>query len=147
MTYRHEIHESYNHFLVQHTEETNTPSGLILSRHIGLTDIGFSKTVRVGELFVAADGMPDMDESGFLSDPTSSFGTDTLEEAVPPIARRVAELGTVASIAILLYGPHGNPELINEDDKNGMEKFKRALKNELQRSTGAESIDGIGNYL
>src|SRR6478736_7102942 len=84
MAYRHATHETYDRFIVQHTEETTTPSGLVVSRHIGLTRMDFLKASQVGELFVST-GVPDIDTSGFLPNPTASFETPTMQDAVEPI--------------------------------------------------------------
>ena len=144
MTYRHETHEAYDHFIVQHTEETTTPSGLILSRHIGITNISLEKAPSIGELVVSSE-MPGIDPSGFLHNPSGSFDTLSMLEAAEPIADKAIELGSVASVAIMLFAPNGNPELVSQTDKELFNRFKAVLTLELGRKSVTPTDDPIGD--
>ncbi len=142
------MHQTYDHVVTQHTEETTTPSGLIISRHIGLISIGMQKAHQVGELFIASKA-PEIDTSGFLHNPTNSFDTQTMEEAVEPIAGKVVELGTVASVGMVFFPPDNNPERVSKADRELIGKFNAVLMLAIAKKSAKEPSEAlsIGDYL
>jgi len=103
MTYRHSLHEYYEHLAVQHTNETVLASGLIAVQHLAITDVHFDPHTKVDGLLVDSS-MTEMDPSGIIDPSTEVESVVGIEHDVltDVIGKRTEALGSFTGLSLYL---------------------------------------------